>query len=177
MNPKFWAKAAAPAKARRLPEPSSLEDPPGRAAVLGMLESWLGEAASRDGIRAYLKAHEYGSATSADLFSALSKSSSKDVWPIASTFLDQPGVPLVRGELVCEKGAQARLKLSQSRYRARAAGGDAKGAVWKIPICVAFEGGKAPACGLLAGPDGEIPLTLPPDQCWAYRDEGATSVE
>jgi iron(III) transport system ATP-binding protein len=25
--------------------------------------------------------------------------------------------------------------------------------------------------------DGEIPLTLPPDQCWAYRDEGAASIE
>ena len=25
--------------------------------------------------------------------------------------------------------------------------------------------------------DGEIALTLPPDMCWAYRDEGATSVD
>ena len=25
--------------------------------------------------------------------------------------------------------------------------------------------------------DGEIALTLPPDQCWAYRDEGSASVE
>ena len=25
--------------------------------------------------------------------------------------------------------------------------------------------------------NGELPLTLPPDQCWAYRDEGVTSVE
>ena len=25
--------------------------------------------------------------------------------------------------------------------------------------------------------DGEIALTLPPDMCWAYRDEGAGSVD
>src|SRR5215216_3813968 len=25
--------------------------------------------------------------------------------------------------------------------------------------------------------NGELPLTLPPDQCWAYRDEGVSSVE
>ena len=25
--------------------------------------------------------------------------------------------------------------------------------------------------------DGEIALTLPPDMCWAYRDEGAASVD
>ncbi|HVY49123.1 MAG TPA: M1 family metallopeptidase, partial [Minicystis sp.] len=75
------------------------------AAVLGMIESWLGPDAFREGIRSYLKAHENGSATAADLFQALTRASSKDVWPVASTFLDQPGVPIVHAELACDKGA------------------------------------------------------------------------
>ncbi len=139
------------------------------AAVLGMLEAWVGPDAFRDGIRAYLKAHEYGSATSADLFQALSKSSSKDVWTVASTFLDQPGVPLVRAELTCEKGSAPKVKLAQERYRARpATEGDRRGTTWKIPMCVAYEGGKSPACGMLAAPTGEI--ELPPGRCprWIY---------
>lgn len=73
-----------------------------------VLESWLGEATMRDGIRAYLNAHEHGSATSADLFLAIGASANEDVGAVASTFLDQPGVPLVRAELVCDKAAAPR---------------------------------------------------------------------
>ena len=90
---------------------------------------------------------------------ALAKSSSKDVWSVASTFLDQPGVPLVRAELVCDKGAAPKVKLAQERYRARpTTEGDRHSATWKIPLCVAFDGGKAPACGMLGASTGEIEL-------------------
>jgi cytosol alanyl aminopeptidase len=128
------------------------------AAVLGMLEAWLGPDTFRDGVRSYIKAHDYGSATAADLFQALSKASNKDVWPIASTFLDQPGVPLVRAELVCDKGEAPKVKLAQTRYRARPqADTERKDAAWKIPICIAQDGG-GPSCGLIQGPTAEIPL-------------------
>jgi alanyl aminopeptidase len=144
------------------------------AAVLGMLETWIGETAFRDGLRSYLKAHEYGSATQADLFAALAKASGKDVSPVASTFLDQAGVPLVRAELVCEKGDKAaapKVKLAQERYRARPTHETEHHSTWKIPICVAFEGMKAPACDLLVNPTGEI--ELPKGHCprWIYPNE------
>ena len=149
------------------------------ASVIEMLESWLGPDAFREGVRAYIKAHEHGNATSADLFAALSKASGKEVWPIASTFLDQPGVPLVRAALVCDgaKGATGaagkgpRVTLAQARFHARlAAPGDTAGAAWRIPLCVAYEGGEkaGPACGVLEGPGGEI--ALPGGRCprWIY---------
>src|SRR5262249_41364758 len=104
------------------------------AAVLGMLESWLGPDTFRNGVRAYIKGHEHGSATSADLFRALSKAANKEVWPVASTFLDRPGVPLVAVELSCEKGKPPRALLTQKRYRARhSADGERSDAPWKIP--------------------------------------------
>src|SRR5262249_44021526 len=66
------------------------------AAVLGMIEAWLGPDVFREGVRSYVKSHSFATATAADLFDALGKASKKEVGPIASTFLDQPGVPLVR---------------------------------------------------------------------------------
>lgn len=132
------------------------------AAVIDMLESWLGEEPFRDGVRAYIKAHEHGSATSNDLFKALKNASGKDVLPVASTFLDQPGVPLVRAELSCLKGGPPVVKLAQSRYRAKpgAAAAAEGGPLWKIPICVAYEGaaGGAPSCKLMEGRSDELAL-------------------
>jgi aminopeptidase N len=136
------------------------------AAVIDMLEGWLGEAPFRDGVRAYIKAHEHGSATSNDLFKALQAASGKDVLPVASSFLDQPGVPLVRADLTCPKGGPPVVKLAQSRYRAKPAAAAAAaaadgGPLWKIPICVGYEGAAAPACKLMEGRSDEIALTAP----------------
>ncbi len=144
------------------------------AAVLGMLEAWLGEATMREGIRAYIKAHEHGSATSADLFQAIGAAAHKDVRAIASTFLDQPGVPLVRAELTCNKGEPPRVQLTQGRYRARHGGDHPDQELWKIPICVAYEGGEkaGPVCGLIEGAKAEI--ALPAGRCpkWVYPNAG-----
>lgn len=145
------------------------------ASVIEMLESWLGPDVFRDGVRAYIKAHEHGTATAADLFAALSKASGKEVWPIASTFLDQPGVPLVRAALSCEAGKPPRVTLAQSRYRARPTSeAERQEAQWKIPLCVAYEGGEksGPACGLLDGPRAEIPLTGARCPRWIYPNAG-----
>jgi aminopeptidase N len=143
------------------------------AAILGMLESWLGEDAFRTGIREYIKSHENGSATSADLFRSLSRASGKDVWPIASTFLDQPGLPLVRAEMQCHEKDKpgAVVKLSQARYRARRSSDvERRDAAWKIPICVAYEGAKGnkPACTVLDGPSAELPLPVAHCPRWIY---------
>jgi aminopeptidase N len=71
------------------------------AAVMGMLEAWLGPEAFRGGVRAFVKAHENRGAVASDFFDALALASGKDVWSVASTFVEQPGVPLLRAELRC----------------------------------------------------------------------------
>ena len=63
------------------PRRRSTASPTTRAPrVLGHARAWLGEDAFRDGVRAYLKAHEHGSATAADLFRALGQAAGRDVW-------------------------------------------------------------------------------------------------
>ena len=64
-------------------------------AVLRMFEAFLGPDTFRNGIVAYLKAHAYSNATSADLWNALSKASGRDISAIASGWTEQAGFPVV----------------------------------------------------------------------------------
>jgi alanyl aminopeptidase len=125
------------------------------ASVIHMFEQWIGPAAFQKGVRRYMERHAHGNATAADFLSAISDAATRDVSAPFSTFLDQPGVPLVTMEPVCEKGA-ARLKLAQERYLPVGSRGAEGGTPWRLPVCVRHAGGKA--CKLLEGPSGELPL-------------------
>src|SRR6185437_16434334 len=91
------------------------------ARVIGMWERYLGEARFRDGIRRYLVSRANGTATAADFLAAISAEAGHDIAPAFSTFLDQPGVPLVTAALDCgaAEGSGAprvSVRLSQQRY-------------------------------------------------------------
>ena len=64
-------------------------------SFIRMLESFLGEAPFRDGIRRYMAAHKYSNSTTTDLWNALAESSGKPVGDIATGWVQQPGFPLV----------------------------------------------------------------------------------
>ena len=83
--------------------------------VIRMVEDWLGADTFRDGMRAYMKAHAYGNTTSADLWAALSAVSHKDVAPVATSFTEQPGIPLVNVARTCAGGTTI-LTLTQGRF-------------------------------------------------------------
>ena len=76
------------------------------SAVLAMFERWIGEDTFRDGIRAYLGAHRFGTARSEDLLAALAQASGRDVATPFFSFLEQPGVPLVSANLSCGEGGR-----------------------------------------------------------------------
>jgi len=81
-------------------------------AVLTMFEGWLGVETFRQGVVAYLKAHEWRNAEGQDLWNSISKASGQDISAAMSTFLDQGGVPLVTVEPL----DGGRVKLSQKRF-------------------------------------------------------------
>src|SRR6266849_2863260 len=83
-------------------------------ALIRMLESYVGEAAFRDGIRKYMTDHAYGSTTTADLWRALAAASGKPVAAIAGTFTEQAGLPLVVAQATCV-GDEQRIALRQER--------------------------------------------------------------
>lgn len=81
------------------------------AAVLRMLEFFLGENTFQNGVSAYIKQHLYGNATTNDLWAALDKASGKRVKNIMDTWCKQPGYPLIKVST-----ASNGLKLEQERF-------------------------------------------------------------
>ena len=100
--------------------------------ILGMIESWIGEDAFRQGVRDYLKRHAWANATANDLWSALSKASGKDLSGVMSSFLDQPGVPIVDVEF----SSPGKITISQRRFLKF--GVEAPAQLWTIPVSLRY---------------------------------------
>jgi alanyl aminopeptidase len=114
------------------------------AAVLRMIEGWLGPDTFRRGVQRYLKTYAWKSARAEDLFQALDYVSSQKIDEFAAGFLDHPGVPEVTARLVCSAG-RSTLELRQSQWRPLGEpGGPA--AAWTLPVCAATDARKARAC-------------------------------
>lgn len=65
------------------------------AAVVRMLEQYLGEEVFRDGIRHYLARHSFGNTVTTDLWDALEETSGQKVRQIMETWIYQGGYPVV----------------------------------------------------------------------------------
>ena len=84
------------------------------AAVLRMLEQYLGEEVMRDGIRHYLARHAYGNTDTADLWNAIEEVSGQPVRRIMDSWILQGGYPVIGVELI---GDGATLRLTQERFQ------------------------------------------------------------
>jgi alanyl aminopeptidase len=128
------------------------------SAVIGMFEAYVGPERFRKGVHRYLVERAHGNATATDFLAAISAEAGSDVAPAFSTFLDQPGVPLVSAELRCDASG-AGIALSQQRYLPAGSSGGAPER-WQIPVCVRWGLGKAEgrACTLLAAREATLPL-------------------
>ncbi len=132
------------------------------ASVLSMFEAWVGPERFREGVRLHMREHAEGNATAADFFQSLSKAAGTDVTSALSTFLDQPGVPLVSMGLQCPAGAPPKLTLAQRRFLpVGSQGASTEAQTWRVPVCVRYGTGKqeARACTLLTERTGELVLT------------------
>ncbi|HMG05162.1 MAG TPA: M1 family metallopeptidase, partial [Chthoniobacterales bacterium] len=96
-------------------------------SFLRMLESYLGEADFRAGIRSYMQAHKYSNSTTADLWIALGEASKKPVSALAASWTEQPGLPLVS-----VSAGKSGLTTSQERFTVHQK--NPKPLEWKIPI-------------------------------------------
>ena len=139
------------------------------AAVLRMLEGWLGADTFQRGVQQYLTEHAWGSATAENLFHALDYVSAQRVDELAQSFLDQPGVPLVTTGVTCDaKGAK--LELHTSEWRPLGEPGPAAGApprVWTLPLCVTSDTQKGKTC-FTVGPEAAQRSLGPRCPRWVY---------
>ena len=108
-------------------------------AVITMLEDYVGEAAWRNGVRAYMARHRLSNTVTDDLWRAIEEASEVPVTAIAHDYTLQPGVPLIRVESAeCVRGS-TRVLLRQSEFsRDRR---DKTPLTWRVPI-VASAGGR-----------------------------------
>jgi alanyl aminopeptidase len=144
---------------------------PKGAQVIAMLEDFLGPDRFRAGIRAYIDAHADGNATAEDLTAALSTVGT-DVRPTMGSFIEQPGIPLVRGALRCD-GGNPKVTLKQSRNLPLGSPASSE-ARWDIPVCVRTElSGDRHPCLLLRKAEDELPLPQKRCPAWIALNPGA----
>jgi len=131
------------------------------AAILLMLEGWLGEDQFRDGLRAYLNEHRFGSATTDDLAAALRGASGNDPSRVLSTFLNTAGVPELRGQLLCDRDSPPRLRVTKANPGS-------------VPVC--WRASRVPSsCTVLEGPSTEIAMPMGTAcPAWFYLNSGGT---
>ncbi|MCB9741038.1 MAG: M1 family metallopeptidase [Alphaproteobacteria bacterium] len=120
-------------------------------AVLDMYEAWLGPEAFREGVLRYLQANAWGVATSDDFIEAVA-GDDRELARSMRSFLDQPGVPLLRMETVCD-GRGGEVRIRQERYVASGAPGRQR---WSVPVVLSV--GEEEARLLLTGREGRVPL-------------------
>jgi alanyl aminopeptidase len=118
------------------------------AAVLRMIEGWLGPEVFRRGLQRYLTENAWKNANANDLFKALDYVSTRRVGKLAGDFLDQSGVPDVLVNWTCDGGA-GKVELSQSEWRPLGASGGPRRR-WTLPVCVGTDALKGKSCFTLA---------------------------
>ena len=120
-------------------------------AVIGMVENYLGEEVFRQGVHNYLEAHFYGNATAEDFWNAQTANSHRPVDTIMSSFVTQPGVPLLR----FSERQDGEVPVVQSRFFLAPGAANHKQR-WTVPVCLKAAGDAA--CRLLTTANSSLPL-------------------
>lgn len=142
------------------------------ASVMAMLEGWLGPARVQRAIRAYLQAHAWGNATADDLLTTFDAELGPQASTMMRSFIDQPGLPLVRAEIDCAAKA---ITVTQKRFVPQ--GVSLPDETWKVPVCVRHGGASGPAtraCVLMDAASAKIPLEGGACPTWVVANDEAT---
>src|SRR2546425_1203270 len=109
------------------------------AAVLRMIEGYLGEDVFREGVRGYLRRYAEANASADDFWRELDEASGQDVTAIANAWIKEPGHPLVQCD-AREVDGGTLVTLSQSRYFSDPEAGPT-GQRWPVPIVIKYGAG------------------------------------
>jgi len=138
------------------------------AAVLRMLEQYLGAETFRKGIALYLRKHQYANTETGDLWDALAEPSNEPVRKIMDSWIFQPGFPILEVEQAKEGGA---LKIRQRRfyYLPQQSEGDQ---LWQVPVMVRAKTDRGVATHKLLVGARTAELDLGGRCEWALLNEG-----
>lgn len=143
--------------------------------VLSMFESYLGEAAFQKGVRLHMDRYADDVATGDDFFQSIADGSGNpDVVSAMKSFVDQPGLPLVKANIFTDQakgtGEFTGIVLSQSRY-APLGSKTQQGQSWEIPVCIAYgqNGMVGKECTLLD--QNETEMNIPGKVDWVTLNQ------
>ncbi|HEY6361709.1 MAG TPA: M1 family metallopeptidase [Vicinamibacterales bacterium] len=117
------------------------------AAVLRMLEGFVGEEGFRKGVSAYLTKHAFGNAAGEDFWTEMTAVTGRPIDRIMQSFVEQPGAPVVSVRTTCT-GTTGEIMLRQERFVA-APGAEGLQQSWTMPVCFKAADGQ-PRCEVIA---------------------------
>jgi alanyl aminopeptidase len=135
--------------------------------MLRMVEMWIGESAFHRGVLDYIGAHEWGNTVAQDLFDSLSNASDTDIQPVLSSFLDQPGFPLVTAD-VTDDGV---VTLKQRRFLNHGVDGEAQ--VWVLPVRLKYSDGGSIQSRTVLLEDEQARVELGTKVEWLHANAGS----
>lgn len=109
-------------------------------AVIAMLEDYVGADNWRNGVRSYIKQHQYGNAVTDALWQQIDAvAPGKQFTQVAHDFTLQPGVPLIKVGASCAAGTTT-VTLEQGEYTVDRP--DKQPLRWHVPVAVRGADGK-----------------------------------
>jgi aminopeptidase N len=123
------------------------------AAVLRMVEGFVGEEAFRKGVSSYLAKYAYGNAAGEDFWTEMTAATGRPVDRIMRSYVEQPGAPVVIVRNRCTAGT-TEIALRQERFIG-APGAAAPQQTWTMPVCFKANDGQ-PRCEVMTERDHTV---------------------
>jgi aminopeptidase N len=129
------------------------------AAVIRMLESYLGEAAFRAGVRRYMQRYAYGNTVTDDLWREMDRGAPRPILRIAHDFTLQAGVPMLTETSDACRDGDTPVRLAQDHFAIDPDSTSAR--TWHVPATLRTfaETPKAPGS---PGSPGSLAAAAPP---------------
>jgi puromycin-sensitive aminopeptidase len=150
------------------------------AAVVRMLEQFLGEDEFRAGIRHYLRHHQFGNTETTDLWDAIETTSEQPVRRMMDSWIFQGGYPVIGVDLA-DGGHTLRLTQERFRYDDGTPSHDdhpGAGERWLVPVIVEYGAGppggaqNRTARHIVESFEVDIPLDFAPE--WIVVNAGGS---
>ena len=140
------------------------------AGVLRMVENYVGKDAFRKGVASYIQKHAYGNAAAEDFWTEVTRVTGTPVDRIMSSYVDQPGVPVLRVASACQ-GSSTTVRIHQERFSGTPGSAAPAAQPWTIPICFKAFPDSAPLCQVIS--KAEETITVPGCASTAYVNAGS----
>jgi len=110
------------------------------AAVIRMIENFIGSEVFRRGLKRYMQAHAYGNTNPEDLWDALETESGKPVRYIMDPWIKQIGYPIIEVKRTTSDDGQSTLSIKQERFLYEETS-FSRSEIWSIPIGISVKSG------------------------------------